>query len=193
MLRSIYAKMLERKIKIVPKHIMIVADKELMQNFDQFLRFLDWSKKFGINEITICFPNDCINVNKFKDTNFFVKVIRNGEVFEFGKKGDFILNLILGYRGKDEIVDAVKKIASLVECRKLDVEEVDESLIEKFLIIKSSPDLIIKAGKEIPEFLTWQSIYSELYFIDIEWKSFRYIDFLRCLRDFQRRERRYGR
>ncbi len=193
MLRSIYAKMLERKIKIVPKHIMIVADKELMQNFDQFLRFLDWSKKFGINEITICFPNDCINVNKFKDTNFFVKVIRNGEVFEFGKKGDFILNLILGYRGKDEIVDAVKKIASLVECRKLDVEEVDESLIEKFLIIKSSPDLIIRAGKEIPEFLTWQSIYSELYFIDIEWKSFRYIDFLRCLRDFQRRERRYGR
>ena len=193
MLRSIYAKMLERKIKIVPKHIMIVADKELTQNFDQFLRFLDWSKKFGINEITICFPNDCINVNKFKDTNFFVKVIRNGEVFEFGKKGDFILNLILGYRGKDEIVDAVKKIASLVECRKLDVEEVDESLIEKFLIIKSSPDLIIRAGKEIPEFLTWQSIYSELYFIDIEWKSFRYIDFLRCLRDFQRRERRYGR
>ena len=193
MLRSIYAKMLERKIKIVPKHIMIVADKELTQNFDQFLRFLDWSKKFGINEITICFPNDCINVNKFKDTNFFVKVIRNGEVFEFGKKGDFILNLILGYRGKDEIVDAVKKIASLVECGKLDVEEVDESLIEKFLIIKSSPDLIIKAGKEIPEFLTWQSIYSELYFIDIEWKSFRYIDFLRCLRDFQRRERRYGR
>ena len=193
MLRSIYAKMLERKIKIVPKHIMIVADKELMQNFDQFLRFLDWSKKFGINEITICFPSDCINVNKFKDTNFFVKVIRNGKVSEFGKKGDFILNLILGYRGKDEIVDAVKKIASLVECGKLDVEEVDESLIEKFLIIKSSPDLIIKAGKEIPEFLTWQSIYSELYFIDIEWKSFRYIDFLRCLRDFQRRERRYGR
>ncbi len=193
MLRSIYAKMLERKIKIVPKHIMIVADKELTQNFDQFLRFLDWSKKFGINEITICFPSDCINVNKFKDANFFVKVIRNGEVFEFGKKGDFILNLILGYRGKDEIVDAVKKIASLVECRKLDVEEVDESLIEKFLIIKSSPDLIIKDGKEIPEFLTWQSIYSELYFIDIEWKSFRYIDFLRCLRDFQRRERRYGR
>ncbi|MCD6492436.1 MAG: undecaprenyl diphosphate synthase family protein, partial [Archaeoglobaceae archaeon] len=187
------AKMLERKIKIVPKHIMIVADKELTQNFDQFLRFLDWSKKFGINEITICFPSDCINVNKFKDTNFFVKVIRNGEVFEFGKKGDFILNLILGYRGKDEIVDAVKKIASLVECRKLDIEEVDESLIEKFLIIKSSPDLIIRAGKEIPEFLTWQSIYSELYFIDIEWKSFRYIDFLRCLRDFQRRERRYGR
>ncbi|HDD36591.1 MAG TPA: di-trans,poly-cis-decaprenylcistransferase [Archaeoglobus veneficus] len=193
MLRSIYAKMLERKIKIVPKHIMIVADKELTQNFDQFLRFLDWSKKFGINEITICFPSDCINVNKFKDTNFFVKVIRNGKVSEFGKKGDFILNLILGYRGKDEIVDAVKKIASLVECGKLDVEEVDESLIEKFLIIKSSPDLIIKAGKEIPEFLTWQSIYSELYFIDIEWKSFRYIDFLRCLRDFQRRERRYGR
>ncbi|MCD6492988.1 MAG: hypothetical protein J7K36_04190, partial [Archaeoglobaceae archaeon] len=109
MLRSIYAKMLERKIKIVPKHIMIVADKELMQNFDQFLRFLDWSKKFGINEITICFPSDCINVNKFKNTNFFVKVIRNGKVSEFGKKGDFILNLILGYRGKDEIVDAVKK------------------------------------------------------------------------------------
>jgi undecaprenyl diphosphate synthase len=50
----------------------------------------------------------------------------------------------------------------------------------------------MRAGEEIPDFLIWQSIYSELYFLDIDWKSFRYVDFMRCIRDYQRRERRYG-
>ena len=75
----------------------------------------------------------------------------------------------------------------------LDPSEVSEEHLEKFLTIQSQPDMIVKAGNEIPEFLIWQSIYSELYFADIDWKTFRYVDFLRMLREYQRRERRYGR
>jgi len=84
------------------------------------------------------------------------------------------------------------KYQKLVESGEINPDEVREEHIERFLKIKEAPDLIVRAGEEIPDFLIWQSIYSELYFMDVDWKSFRYVDFLRCLRDYQRRERRYG-
>ncbi len=149
----------------LPKHIMVVAD----ESFDM-KEFIGWCKRFKIEELTICMKKDYKKIeSKFLDG---VKV-----------------NFVLGYSGKDEIVDAVKEIARLIEKGEISVEDVDERLFERFLKIKSQPDLIINVGSEIPEFLIWQSIYSELYFADIG----RYIDFLRCLRDYQRRERRYGR
>ncbi|MEM0331008.1 MAG: undecaprenyl diphosphate synthase family protein, partial [Archaeoglobaceae archaeon] len=64
---------------------------------------------------------------------------------------------------------------------------------ESLLSLRSQPDLIVKAGKEIPDFLIWQSIYSELLFTDVDWGTIRYIDFLRIIREYQGRERRYGR
>jgi undecaprenyl diphosphate synthase len=103
-----------------------------------------------------------------------------------------VVNLIAGYGGRAEITDVVKKLAKLVEKGEISPEEVKEKDIESFLRIKESPDLIVRAGEEVPDFLIWQSIYSELYFMDVNWKSFRYIDFLRCLRNYQQRERRYG-
>ncbi len=81
----------------------------------------------------------------------------------------------------------------MVEKGELKVEDVDENLFERFLTIKSPPDMIIKAGNDIPDFLIWQGIYAELYFADIDWQNLRYADFLRILREYQRRERRYGR
>ena len=151
----------------LPEHIMVVADK----SFD-IKKFVQWCRKFKIKELTICMRDD----NK-KIESKFLDGIR--------------VNFVIGYSGKDEIVDAVKEIARLVERRKIKVKDVDEKIFERFLKIKNSPDLIINVGNEIPEFLIWQSIYSELYFADIS--RFRYVDFLRCLRDYQRRERRYGR
>ena len=193
MLRKVYAKLLERRIKVVPKHIMVVADESLFNNFDIFLRFLSWSKKFKIEEVTVCFSeNTSVDVDRLKALNFNINVIYRSKILKINGEGP-TLNLILGYRGKEEIVDAVKKIANMVLSREIEPDDVDEKLVERFLVIKSPPDLIIKAGREVPEFLIWQSIYSELYFVDIEWKYFRYVDFLRCLREFQKRERRYGR
>ena len=200
MLRRLYATILEKNLKVLPKHIMIVANEDLINNFEKFLEFMEWCRKFDVNEITICFPDNNVDYSRFDCLrDFKIRVIKKGGVSESlkgesGRDSDkHKLNLILGYKGREEIVDAVKKLAMLVEAGKLKPEEVDEETIEKYLVVKSPPDLIIKAGEEIPEFLTWQSIYSELYFIDLDWKSFRYIYFLRCLRDYQRRERRYGR
>ncbi len=173
-IKKIYERRLEKKLSSgkTPKHIMIVADNDFIEN--GLRNFLKWCEKFNVKEVTVCFRGKKKRV-------------------ESEKVGKLTLNLIEGYGGKDEITDAVKELAKLVESGKIDPNDVNERDIERFLKIKSSPDLIVKAGEEIPEFLIWQSIYSELYFIDIDWRCFRYVDFLRCLREFQRRERRYGR
>jgi short-chain Z-isoprenyl diphosphate synthase len=57
------------------------------------------------------------------------------------------------------------------------------------------PDLIIRTSGEVrlSGFLLWQSVYSEFYFCDTHWPAFRKIDFLRALRDYDRRQRRFGR
>ncbi len=164
-----YVKKLEYQIRHgkIPKHVMVVADSSF--KLEEFVR---WCEKFGIEELTVCMRSG--------DRKVESKVFGNVRV-----------NFVLGYSGKDEIVDAVREIARLVERGEVEVEDVNEKLFERFLKVRSSPDLIINVGNEIPEFLIWQSIYSEIYFGDIS--RFRYVDFLRCLRDYQRRERRYGR
>ncbi len=66
-------------------------------------------------------------------------------------------------------------------------------LIESRLTFRCMPDLVIKTGgQHLTDFLIWLSVYSELFFSDVNWKYFRRIDFLRALRDFQFRERRFG-
>ena len=108
------------------------------------------------------------------------------------------LNIAIAYGGQQEIVDAVKKIAKRVKNNELDIEDITEETISKHLYTANlphpNPDLIIRTSGEerISNFLTWQSSYSELYFCETYWPLFRKIDFLRAIRDYQRRERRFG-
>ncbi|MEM3541682.1 MAG: polyprenyl diphosphate synthase [Candidatus Methanomethylicia archaeon] len=109
------------------------------------------------------------------------------------------LNIALAYGGRTEIVDAVKEICKRVKSGEMDVNQIDEKVIEKFLytshLPQPYPDLIIRTSGEerLSGFLLWQSAYSELIFLDVYWPEFRKIDFLRALRTYQRRNRRYGR
>ncbi len=176
---------MKREIKKVPKHIVIIDSGAITEK--ALMNFISWCKEFGIEEISVCIErNFNIKANGFK-----LRYIKDGNVEEFGS-GNLTVNIVYDH-GKKEIVNALKKLAELVVKGEIEPDEVNEEMIEKFLSVKSKPDLIIKAGNEIPRFLIWQSIYSELYFADIDWKSFRYVDFLRILREYQRRERRYGR
>lgn len=108
------------------------------------------------------------------------------------------LNVALAYGGRAEIVDATKKIAQKVKGGKLAPEEINEQLFEKYLYTahmpKQDPDLIIRTSGEerLSGFLSWQSAYSELFFLDINWPDFRRIDLLRAVRTYQRRKRRFG-
>jgi undecaprenyl diphosphate synthase len=187
MLLKLYEILLMREIKRVPKHVVIVDSGNF--DFEKFEKFVSWCRRFGIKEITLCLETDF----QFPVLEGFkVRIVKNGMIEVFGN-GDTTLNVISGYEGRDEIVNAIRKLADLVVEGKIKPEEVDERMIERFMVIKSQPDIIIKAGNEIPSFLIWQSIYSELYFADIDWNSLRFVDFLRILREYQRRERRYGR
>lgn len=104
------------------------------------------------------------------------------------------VNFALAYGGRQEITDAVKKIAKEVKIGKLKVEDINENLITKNLYLQNEPDLVIRPGGEIrtSNFLTWQSVYSELIFLDKLWPEFTKNDLLWCINEFKRRERRFG-
>lgn len=109
---------------------------------------------------------------------------------------DFQVNFAVAYGGRQEVLDALKKIAGDVRSGKIDVNEITESTISNNLYTNGlpDPDLIIRTSGEerISGFLLWQSAYSELYFCESYWPGFRRIDFLRAIRTFQQRKRRFG-
>jgi tritrans,polycis-undecaprenyl-diphosphate synthase [geranylgeranyl-diphosphate specific] len=103
----------------------------------------------------------------------------------------FILNFAMAYGGREELVDAIKKIAS----KKLRPEQITEKVVEENLYTASQPDIIIRTGGErrTSNFLMWQSYYSEWFFLDKTWPEFTKQDFLDVLKEFEQRERRFGR
>ena len=110
------------------------------------------------------------------------------------------LTIALGYGGRQEILDAVKslleeKYPSSKNSKEL-VEKITDEEIRKHLYSPNSPDLdlVIRTSGEarLSGFLLWQSAYSEFVFNDVYWPEFRKIDFLRCLREYAQRERRFG-
>ena len=109
---------------------------------------------------------------------------------------DFELNLAIAYGGRAEIVDAVRKIVKEALEGKINPEEIDEETISKHLYNPDldKVDLIIRTSGEerLSGFLLRQSAYAELFFIEVYLPELRRFDIRRAIRDFQRRERRFG-
>lgn len=107
-----------------------------------------------------------------------------------------ILNLALNYGSRTEIVDAARKIAALVKDNNLKLEELDEKSFSKFLYTKDlpDPDLLIRTSGEmrVSNFLLWQISYAEIYVTKKLWPDFRKKDLIMAIKDFQKRERRFG-
>jgi short-chain Z-isoprenyl diphosphate synthase len=111
------------------------------------------------------------------------------------------VNVALGYGGREEIIDAVNALlrARLAAGETLEsvagnvrAEDLTEHLYTAGM---PDPDFVIRTSGEVrlSGFMPWQTAYSEFYFCDANWPEFRKVDFLRAVRDFQARERRYGR
>lgn len=111
-----------------------------------------------------------------------------------------LVQLALAYGGREEIVDAAKGYLLDAEAQGLTLrqaaEQMTEALFSKHMYGNDvpDPDFIIRTSGEVrlSGFLLWQSAFSEYYFLDVNWPGFRRVDFLRALRSFQLRQRRFG-
>jgi undecaprenyl diphosphate synthase len=107
-----------------------------------------------------------------------------------------ILNIVVNYGGKWDLLQAIKKIAEKVKEEALDVEAIDETVLAQSLATFGlpDPDLFIRTGGEqrISNFFLWQLAYTELYFADVYWPDFGDDEFNKALASFSKRERRYG-
>lgn len=111
------------------------------------------------------------------------------------------VNVALGYGGREEIVDAVKRLVTeqldagtepALVARSITTEGITKHLYTAGM---PDPDFVIRTSGEVrlSGFMLWQTAYSEFYFCDANWPDFRKVDFLRAVRDYQARERRFGR
>ncbi|MCA9837085.1 MAG: di-trans,poly-cis-decaprenylcistransferase [Trueperaceae bacterium] len=110
------------------------------------------------------------------------------------------LNIALGYGGREEIVGAVKQLLLEKTEQHKTLDQVAQELcaedVQRYLYTAGipDPDFVIRTSGEVrlSGFLLWQTAYSEFYFCDAFWPSFRKLDFLRAIRSFQARHRRFG-
>ena len=110
------------------------------------------------------------------------------------ERADAPVQVSIGLGGKHEFATAVQGLAEAVDAGELDPEAITEADIEQRLVFPADPDLVVKTGDErLSDFMIWQSVYSELYFTDVNWQNVRRRDYLRALRDYQDRQRRFGR
>jgi tritrans,polycis-undecaprenyl-diphosphate synthase [geranylgeranyl-diphosphate specific] len=105
-------------------------------------------------------------------------------------------NLAVAYGGREEILKAIRDVVQDARDGKVEPADVDEKFFSRRLYTADlpDPDLVLRTSGEerISNFLLWQLAYSELYFVEVYWPGFRKIDFLRALRSYQLRQRRYG-
>lgn len=103
------------------------------------------------------------------------------------------LNVAVAYGGRQELIDATKKIVERVKRGELMPEEIDERIVNESLYnsheLYSKVDIVIRSGGEqrLSNFLPWQTANSVAYFCDVYWPEFRKIDLLRAIREWQRR------
>ncbi|MFF2521745.1 isoprenyl transferase [Streptomyces liangshanensis] len=126
-------------------------------------------------------------------------ILKEAEQATLGNKG-ILVNVAVGYGGRQEIADAVRSLLIDHAGKGTSFEElaeiVDTDMISSHLYTRGQPDpdLVIRTSGEqrLSGFMLWQSAHSEYYFCEVFWPAFRKVDFLRALRDYAARHRRYG-
>ena len=127
------------------------------------------------------------------------RVLKDAADATAGNTG-LLVNVAVGYGGRREIADAVRSLLHQHATRGTSIEELAEVLdvehIAEHLYTagQPDPDLVIRTSGEqrLSGFLLWQSVHSEFYFCDAYWPAFRRVDFLRALRSYAARQRRFG-
>jgi short-chain Z-isoprenyl diphosphate synthase len=127
------------------------------------------------------------------------EVLKGAEATTQNVEG-MLVNVAVGYGGRRELADAVRSLLLEEAAKGISIEEVAERVdvehIAEHLYTKGQPDpdLVIRTSGEqrLGGFLLWQSALSEFYFCEALWPDFRHVDFLRAIRNYAQRERRFG-
>ena len=138
-----------------------------------------------------------IRINVIGRTWMFPQKIQDkmNEIMNLTKNHDkYILNFAMAYGGREEVIDATKKIAQQIKSGELDIEDINEEVFKKNLYIAEEPDLVIRTGgeKRISNFLSYQSAYSEFIFLDKLFPELEKDDFEECMIEYSNRKRRFG-
>ena len=174
-----------------------------MQNFDRPKEEFDFLMKI-FNEMCDKIINGDYKTNeKGIRINFLGRIwLFPKELYEKMKKitemtkshDDHVVNLAMAYGGREEIVDAAKKIAEEIKSGKSDISQINEEFFEKHLWNSSQPDLIIRTGGDhrTSNFLSFQSAYSEWFFLEKTWPEFEKEDLVQVIAEFNQRKRTFG-
>jgi undecaprenyl diphosphate synthase len=183
---------------------LVISDADLMdeQSVAKLTELAGWCAELHIGEISIyvSITDDSSVVRLtggirgvFEGSGFRVHIVSPGAAIELTGDKPCTVNVSIGYGGKHELTNALREIMRKVKNNEMKPEDIDEATVESHLIFRTEPDLFIRTGEErLSDFLIWQSVYSELYFTDVNWEDFRKIDLLRAVRDYQYRQRRFG-
>jgi undecaprenyl diphosphate synthase len=136
-------------------------------------------------------------IGRVSDLPKAVRKVLDETIDDLKESKGLLLNLALSYGGRAEIVDAVRKIAADARLAQTKPEEIDEKFIERRLYTAGipDPDLLIRTSGEmrVSNFLLWQLAYSEIWVTETLWPDFRKKHLFEAVRNYQRRQRRFGR
>lgn len=208
MIYWLYEYLLKRQLAELPGHVCFMITGQDMaeapdnpelitawcKEISEFVLRRNPSAKPGIHGLTFH-----ISTPSPDDMNPYLPSIRkigtiSRLVLHLGDKEEVTGNgmdvvVAVGNSGREEITSCIRRMAE----DHILPQNVDEKILESYLTFKYTPDVVIKTGGDhLTDFLIWQSVYSELFFSDVNWKYLRKVDFLRVLRDYQSRVRRFG-
>jgi len=183
-----------------PAHVaVVITERDLLEQgaYDTLAEFLRWAVEYGAERVTVMVSvlDEAVVstlTRQLNDLDAPREVAVRGP--DDTERADAPITISIGLGGKREFAEAVREIAADVDAGDLDPDAVDEAEISDRLVFPAEPDLLIKTGAErLSDFAIWQSVYSELYFTDVNWRDFRKRDYLRAVLDYQDRQRRFGR
>ena len=200
---GLYDRYLAGRIRLATQDLpgtiaLVITERDLLEQgaYRTMSAFLRWAFEFGAERVVVyvsVLDEEVVPtlVREFEQVDSPKTVAVRSPADEL--PADAPVQVGIGLGGKHEFVNAVRKISEAVEAGTVEPEAISEAEIERHLIFPTTPDLVIKTGAErLSDFMIWQSVYAELYFTDVNWRNFRRRDYLRALRDYQERQRRFG-
>jgi undecaprenyl diphosphate synthase len=208
MIYWLYAHLLKRQITELPGHVCFMIDaKDMADAPEKLYHVTSWCNEISVYVAKHHPPGSAgirgltfhIATPAPGEPDTFLPAIRKigtisrlnlhyGDREEVSGTGMDVV-VAVGKSGREEITECIRRMAR----DHVPGDTVDEKLLDSYLMFRYTPDVVIKSGGDhLTDFLIWQSVYSELFFSDVNWKYFRYVDFLRILRDYQSRIRRFG-